>query len=323
LKQLARQHYKRVHANCISGNLIRIAKVKPALAAIMCDEAKKMGIANQPLAYILKHVGGKSAATYDVIKAAQDSQNKILKAIAITDNNPMPSTEPGNTAQPNKTYPVSQYSDIDDCVNGPNGLVSLGLDSSRALQECQSYFAVGTGTGKGANIKHASRRMNTETKKYYAKVRSKQADVSDYNSMDECVQGMQDDKGYSESDAQDACQGGNFDASRIGPSGLKVRKATGNRTIQTHSASVTPNEVEIPSWVYAATGGNPPNLPNGPSNSNLKGASLDNHIAYMEAIHEPISDVLRNRAEHRVNQSSLRNAAVKDNRPAWAICANL
>ncbi len=97
--------------------------------------------------------------------------------------------------------------------------------------------------------------------------------------------------------------------------GQNVRSMNGNE------------EPEIPAYALGVGGRPIKELYNAPHTSTLKGAALDEAIAYHEAITEPIADVLRHRAEARDNHSRVRNAAVKvkldSHKPYWAIACNL
>jgi hypothetical protein len=103
-----------------------------------------------------------------------------------------------------------------------------------------------------------------------------------------------------------------------------------NQTIkeasQIRQASVENETVEVPYWVLA-TRADIRHLTESKKVSNLKGAALDEHITYMQAIHEPISDVLRNRAVNRDEQARIKSASVnKDTdakKPAWARALDL
>lgn len=79
------------------------------------------------------HNGGGGAgavAQYHVIKSAQD----------FKDNSQNSKGPGGKGVVPDKQYAISNYESVDDCINGPTGLVSLGVDTNRARQECESYF---------------------------------------------------------------------------------------------------------------------------------------------------------------------------------------
>jgi hypothetical protein len=91
----------------------------------------------------------------------------------------------------------------------------------------------------------------------------------------------------------------------------------------TRNASVSNTEVVTPSWIVVANI-DTSHLRNATSSSNLRGAALDKHIEYMEAIHEDISTTLANRAERRDNQARLKNAKINSDsdKPAWAIVCN-
>lgn len=111
------------------------------------------------------------------------------------------SNSKGPGGVPDKKYDLSTYGSVDDCVNGPNGLVSLGVDSSRALSECQTYFQVGTTGGKnasrgkatydgiayGRNLKDTGDLISRQTKEYYSNVcsaGSRNASVSNSNEIE-------------------------------------------------------------------------------------------------------------------------------------------
>jgi hypothetical protein len=80
------------------------------------------------------------------------------------DNSSM-STQKGNPGIKDPKYDLSAYGSVDDCVNGPSGLVALGVDSSTALSECQSYFQIDASSDAG---KKTAKHANQET--YYTSI---------------------------------------------------------------------------------------------------------------------------------------------------------
>ena len=116
--------------------LVTIAGIPEIQASIMNAKAHRLGIEDKPLPYIISKTGAMSAA-------AADNLNNLKRSYPQRgDNSPM-STQKGNPGVLDKKYKLSNYSSVDDCVNGPNGLVSLGVDSDRAKTECNSYFSDG------------------------------------------------------------------------------------------------------------------------------------------------------------------------------------
>ena len=94
--------------HCITSNLIKIAKVEPKLATIICEEATALGITYNSIPDIMARVG----QTANSIYAAQLVNNK-------------PSKEPKTTAVPDKSYPESAYGDdYDSCVTNLSQLVT-------------------------------------------------------------------------------------------------------------------------------------------------------------------------------------------------------
>jgi hypothetical protein len=274
LKQLSRQQHKRVHANCISGQLIRIAKVKPQLAVIMCDEAQRLKIASLPLLEIIKRVGGTSAAQLEMKQAANGFQDNSQR-----------SKDPSGSGVPDKTYPVSSYPDKQACISGL--INDLNVDPSRAEEECSSQFGSGSGTKGSSWYTSASPKGNPVPATVHV-------------------------------------GSGNMIAVRGAAISKEIREQYGKELQNVMNASVSPtNEVEVPAWAYGFHS-EPPNLRNAISNTNLKGASLDKHIEYMESIHEPIATTLRNRAERHSDKSRQRiKSSSYEGKPYWAIACNI
>jgi hypothetical protein len=80
--------------------------------------------------------------------------------------------------------------------------------------------------------------------------------------------------------------------------------------------------IEIPGWYrlqYFDQYGRMPE-PTVTTNNNIKSAAEQKeHIEYMQSIHEDIATTLRNRADNSYNESRIKQAARKDDRPAWVI----
>lgn len=171
------------HANCITSQLINIAKMNPKQASFACEEANRLKIVGKyPLSQIIQKVGPMSAAQYDAWKSARTFQ----------DNSTNSKGPDGKGVIQDKKIPVSSMGDdYDSCVKG---LIDLNVDRSRAEEECSTQYkgtgnrggkgwttpqiqykpnaVVSRGEGRrvlaGTKLKSASEKINAETRDYYS-----------------------------------------------------------------------------------------------------------------------------------------------------------
>ncbi len=214
------------------------------------------------------------------------AQIDMKNAASDFQDNNQNSKDPSDSGVPDKKYPISQYATKQDCIN--DLVQNLSIDSQAAERECSNQFGPGSGTKGGNWYTSAAPKGNP-------------VPVTVHSGSGNRIAVM------------------NASSNRINQETRDYYSQKGKAM----NASVT-NSNEVPSWIVA-TNGNTNHLVNTTSNTHLRGASLDKHIEYMQAIHEPIAETLSNRAERRNNQARIRNAKKEevDNRPAWAICANL
>jgi hypothetical protein len=215
------------------------------------------------------------------------AQNDMRKAAVsgFQDNN-QNSKGPGGV--PDKRYPISQYPSKQDCINGL--VQNLSIDPDAAERECANQFIGGKGNYGG---------------KWWTSAGSNPINVIIHSGSGNGI-------AVKNASIKNSSE-------RINQ---KIRDYY-SQTGKSMNASVSNTEVVTPSWIVAANI-DTSHLRNATSNTNLKGAALDKHAAYMEAITEDISTTLRNRAERRDNQARLKNAKINSDsdKPAWAIVCN-
>jgi hypothetical protein len=327
--------------HCITNDLIKIAKVKPKLASIICEEATALGITYNSIPDIMSKVGHISNSLY----AAQLVNNK-------------PSKEPKTTAVPDKSYPESVLGDdYDSCVTNLSKLVT----KDRAIEECKTQWkSVGSKTG---SLKVRSAKICSDTKNYYSNICKNAGITHPDQDIQECISKLSKSnpklsdneihrqcdtnlENKTQSDLNKNREPGKLASAQLTREKIMQRirgkypmlsveklKTIVDQAIQEEEQSQgKPKQASLqnstPYWIKALNV-DVSHLP--PNTTNLKGASLADKVALLKQIEyynsigpSRISENIRDRTTQRNNQSRIYNAKLAQDHinsiPAWATC---